>query len=140
MSKKRFANIMIPEDPPASPSLLAIGILLVIVPPISTMVGLYLGYKRIRNEISRKRFKLYRRYANAIGDRTEISLRGLAASMGMPLNNVVSDIQEMIDQGFMGGEAYIDHSHMVLYMDPKVVETRFVEHTSEPVVNVYITP
>ena len=140
MSKKRYGNIMIPEDPPATPSLLAIGILLIIVPPISTMVGLYLGYKRIRNEISRKRFKLFRRYANAIGDRTEISIRGLAASMGMPVNNVVSDLQEMIDQGFMGGEAYIDHSHMILYLNPSVVETRFVEHVSEPVVNVYVTP
>ena len=140
MSKKRYGNIMIPEDPPATPSLLAIGILLIIVPPISTMVGLYLGYKRIRNEISRKRFKLYRRYANAIGDRTEISIRGLAASMGLPINNVVSDLQEMIDQGFMGADAYIDHSHMILYLNPNVVETRFVEHVSEPVVNVYITP
>lgn len=140
MSKKRYGNIMIPEDPPATPSLLAIGILLIIVPPISTMVGLYLGYKRIRNEISRKRFKLFRRYANAIGDRTEISIRGLAASMGMPVNNVVSDLQEMIDQGFMGREAYIDHSHMILYLNPSVVETRFVEHVSEPVVNVYVTP
>lgn len=140
MSKKRYGNIMIPEDPPATPSLLAIGILLVIVPPISTMIGLYLGYKRIRNEISRKRFKLFRRYANAIGDRTEVSIRGLAASMGLPINNVVSDLQEMIDQGFMGSEAYIDHSHMIVYMNPNVVETRFVEHASEPVVNVYITP
>ena len=140
MSKKRYGNIMIPEDPPATPSLLAIGILLIIVPPISTMVGLYLGYKRIRNEISRKRFKLYRRYANAIGDRTEISIRGLAASMGLPINNVVSDLQEMIDQGFMGADAYIEHSHMILYLNPSVVETRFVERVSEPVVNVYVTP
>ena len=140
MSKKHYGNIMIPEDPPATPSLLAIGILLIIVPPISTVIGLYLGYKRIRNEISRKRFKLYRRYANAIGDRTEVSIRGLAASMGLPINNVVSDLQEMIDQGFMGSDAYIDHSHMILYLNPNVVETRFVEHVSEPVVNVYINP
>ena len=140
MSKKHFGNIMIPEDPPATPSLLAIGILLFIVPPISTVIGLYLGYKRLRNEISRKRFKLYRRYANAIGDRSEVSIRGLAASMGLPINNVVSDLQAMIDEGFMGNDAYIDHSHMILYMNPNVVETRFVERPSEPVVNVYITP
>jgi len=140
MSKKHYGNIMIPEDPPATPSLLAIGILLIIVPPISTMVGLYLGYKRIKNEISRKRFKLYRRYANAIGDRNEVSIRGLSASMGLPVNNVVSDLQAMIDEGFMGSDAYIDHSHMVLYVNPNVVETRFVERNAEPVVNVYITP
>ena len=140
MTKKHYGSIMIPEDPPAKPSLLAIGILLFIVPPISTVVGLYLGYKRLKNEMGRKRFKLYRRYANAIGDRSEVSLRGLAASMGMPLNNVLSDIQGMIDEGFMGPEAYIDHSHMILYLTPSVVETQFVERKPEPVVNVYITP
>ena len=140
MSKKHYGNIMIPEDPPATPSLLAIGILLIIVPPISTMVGLYLGYKRIKNEISRKRFKLYRRYANAIGDRSEVSIRGLAASMGLPVDNVVGDLQAMIDAGFMSNDAYIDHSHMVLYLNPNVVETQFVDRKSEPVVNVYITP
>ena len=133
MTKKHYGSIMIPEDPPAKPSLLAIGILLFIVPPISTVVGLYLGYKRLKNEMGRKRFKLYRRYANAIGDRREVSLRGLAASMGMPLNNVLSDIQGMIDEGFMGPEAYIDHSHMILYLTPSVVETQFVERKSEPV-------
>ena len=104
------------------------------------MVGLYLGYKRIKNEISRKRFKLYRRYANAIGDRNEVSIRGLAASMGLPVGNVVSDLQAMIDAGFMGNDAYIDHSHMVLYLNPNVVETQFVDRKSENVVNVYITP
>ena len=140
MSKKHYGNIMIPEDPPATPSLLAIGILLIIVPPISTMVGLYLGYKRIKNEISRKRFKLYRRYANAIGDRNEVSIRGLSASMGLPVNNVVSDLQAMIDESFMGSDAYIDHSHMVLYLNPNMVETRFVERGGDQVVNVYITP
>ena len=140
MSKKHYGNIMIPEDPPATPSLLAIGILLIIVPPISTMVGLYLGYKRIKNEISRKRFKLYRRYANAIGDRNEVSIRGLAASMGLPVDNVVGDLQAMIDAGFMGSDAYIDHSHMVLYLNPNMVETQFVDRKNEPVVNVYITP
>ena len=131
---------MIPEDPPAKPSLLAIGILLIIVPPITTVIGLYLAYKRIRNEISRKRYKLYRRYASAIGDRSEVSIRGLSASMGMPVENVVGDLQAMIDEGFMGGEAYIDHSHMILYIDPSVVETQFVERKGEPVVNVYISP
>ena len=140
MTKKHYGSIMIPEDPPAKPSLLAIGILLIIVPPISTMVGLYLGYKRIKNEISRKRLKLYRRYAHAIGDRSEVSIRGLAASMGLPVDNVVGDLQAMIDAGFMGSDAYIDHSHMVLYINPNVVEAQFVERKSEPVVNVYITP
>ncbi len=140
MSKNRYGNIMIPEDPPEKPSLLAIGILLIIVPPISTVIGLYLGYKRIRNEISRKRLKQYRRYASVIGERNEVSIRGLAASTGLPVENVASDLQAMIDEGFMGRDAYIDRSHMTLYINPNVVETRFVDRKAEPVVNVYISP
>ena len=140
MSKNRYANIMIPEDPPEKPSLLAIGILLIIVPPISTVIGLYLGYKRLRNEISRKRLKQYRRYASVIGDRNEVSIRGLAASTGLPVENVAGDLQAMIDEGFMGRDAYIDRSHMMLYINPNVVETRFVDRKAEPVVNVYISP
>ena len=140
MSKNRYGYIMIPEDPPEKPSLLAIGILLIIVPPISTVIGLYLGYKRLRNEISRKRLKQYRRYASVIGERNEVSIRGLAASTGLPVENVASDLQAMIDEGFMGRDAYIDRSHMTLYINPNVVETRFVDRKAEPVVNVYISP
>ena len=140
MTKKNFGNFHIPEDPADSPSLLSIGILLVIVPPITTMIGLYLGYKRIRNEINKKRYQQYRRYANAIGNSSEVSIRGLAASLGMPVPNVVSDLQTMIDEGFIGGNAYIDHSHMTLYLHPNVVETEFVQPTTGPVVNVYINP
>ena len=138
MSKNRYANIMIPEDPPEKPSLLAIGILLIIVPPISTVIGLYLGYKRLRNEISRKRLKQYRRYASVIGERNEVSIRGLAASTGVRVENVASDLHAMIVEGFMGRDAYIDRSHMTLYMNPSTVETVFVEKGSEPVVNVFI--
>ena len=138
--KKRYGNIQIPEDPPREPSLLAIGILLVIVPPISTMIGLYLAYKRLRNSVDRKRFQMYRRYANAIGDRSEVSIRSLAASMGLPTANVVSDLQAMIDEGFIVGDAYIDHSHMMLYLTPGVVETNFVENNVSPVVNVFVSP
>ena len=140
MSKNRFGSIMIPEDPPEKPSLLAIGILLIIVPPISTAIGLYLGYKRIRNEIDRKRFKQYRRYANAIGSQSQVSIRSLAASMGLPVDNVIGDLQTMIDEGFIVGDAYIDRSHMTLYMNPGVVETEFVKRSAEPVINVYISP
>jgi len=53
---------------------------------------------------------------------------------------VMGDLQAMIDEGFMGNDAYIDHSHMVLYLNPNMVETRFVERGGDQVVNVYITP
>ena len=84
MAKKKYGMIHIPEDPPAKPSLLAIGILLVVAPPVTTFIGLYLGLKRLRNEWTRKRYQTYRRFANAIGSRATVSIRELAAETGMP--------------------------------------------------------
>ena len=134
MAKKKYGMIHIPEDPPAKPSLLAIGILLVVAPPVTTFIGLYLGLKRLRNEWTRKRYQTYRRFANAIGSRATVSIRELAAETGMPTANVVSDLQAMIDQGMIAGNAYIDRSHLTLYLDSDTVETEFVS----PVVNVYV--
>ena len=138
MSKIKFGhNIRIPDDPPRKPSLLAIGILLVVAPPVTTFVGLYLGFKRLRAEWDRKRYQVYRRYANAIGDRTTVSIRGLAAELGMPTSTVASDLQTMIDEGMIGGNAYIDRSHMTLYLEARGYETVETEFVS-PVVNVFV--
>ena len=136
MAKNRGNRIVIPGDPPQKPSLIAIGILLFIAPPVTTFIGLYLGFKRLKNEFTRKQLQSFRRYAYAIGDRTDVSIRELAASLGKPTANVVSDLQSMIDQGMMQGSAYIDRSHMVLHLDTTYVETEFVT----PVVNVYVNP
>ena len=152
MSKSRFGSIRVPADPPSSPSWLAVAILLVVVPPVTTMIGLFLAYKRLRNEITRKQYQQYRRYANTIGNRTEVSIRELAASLGLQTANVVSDLQAMIDQGMMTGNAYIDRSHMRLYLDNQTVETDFVNdvvtpavtdfvnNVVTPVVNVFVSP
>ncbi len=140
MSKRRYGNnIRVPEDPPGKPSLLAIGILLIVAPPVSTLIGIYLGFKRLRAEWTRKQYQMFRRYANAIGDRDTISIRGLAAEMGRSTGDVVSELQTMIDEGMIPGNAYIDRSHMTLYLDSAVrgtVETEFVT----PVVNVFVNP
>lgn len=138
MTKRRYGNnIRVPEDPQSKPSLLAIGILLVIAPPVTTFVGLYLAFKRLRAEWTRKQYKMYRRYASAIADRDTVSIRGLAAETGRSTADVVSDLQAMIDAGMIPGNAYIDRSHMTLYLDGSsrdTVETEFVS----PVVNVYV--
>ena len=134
MAKYRGNKIVIPGDPPQKPSLIAIGIMLFIAPPITTLVGLYLGYKRLKNEFTRKQLQSFRRYAYAIGDRTDVSIRELAASLGKPTANVVSELQAMIDQGMIQGSAYIDRSHMILHLDSDYVETEF----ATPVVNVYV--
>ncbi len=138
MSKRRYGNnIRIPDDPPSGPSFVGIIILFAIPELFTKVIGGYLLYKRIRNETTRKRYQIYRRYAGAIADRDTVSIRGLAAEMGRSTGDVLSDLQTMIDEGMIGGNAYIDRSHMTLYMDAgarDTVETEFVS----PVVNVYV--
>ena len=138
MTKRNYGNnIRVPIDPPSKPSLLAIGILLIVAPPVSTFIAMYLGFKRIRAELTRRQYKMYRRYASIIADRDTVSIRGLAAETGQATADVVRDLQTMIDEGMIGGNAYIDRSHMTLYMDSAardVVETDFVS----PVVNVFV--
>ena len=81
---------------------------------------------------------MFRRYAHAIGNETTtVSLRELAARMNVPTANLVSDLQTMIDEGFITGNAYIDHSHMTLYLDPPKVD---LERPGEPIVNVFVKP
>ena len=75
MSKKRRTNIVIPEEPSKGPSLFVDIILLFIAPPISTIVGLYLLFKRFKYEVTHREFAEFRRYAAIIGDRSSISLR-----------------------------------------------------------------
>ncbi len=138
MSKRRYGNnIRIPDDPPSSPGFVGIIILFAIPELFTKLIGGYLLYKRIHNETTRRRYQTYRRYASAIADRATVSIRGLAAEMGRSTGDVLSDLQTMIDEGMIGGNAYIDRSHMTLYMDASerdTVETEFVN----PVVNVFV--
>ena len=141
MSKRKIGNITIPQDPPSSPSFVAIIILFAIPELITKAIGGYLLYKRIRNEATRRRYQTFRRYANAIVSRgiNTCSIRELAASLGVSNAQAASDLQEMIDQGMFQGNAYIDRSHMTLYMDgasPETVETNFVDQ----IINVFVSP
>ena len=118
MSKFRIGNFRIPEDPPSGPSFVAIIILFCIPEIVTKVVGGVMLYKRLRNESLRKRYKLFRRYASAIGNRETVSIRGLAAEVGLSTGEVASGLQAMIDEGMIGGNAYIDRSHMTLHMEP----------------------
>ena len=68
VGKIRNNFIYVPEDPPQKPSLIPI-VLLIGVWPVGTLIALYLAYKRGRSAMTRKKYQLYRRYANAIGAR-----------------------------------------------------------------------
>ncbi len=135
MSKYKIGNIRIPEDPPTGPSFLAIIILFCIPEFITKVVGGVLLYRRLRNETLRKRYKLFRRYANAIVSRDTVSIRGLAAEMGLSTSEVASGLQTMIDEGMIDGNAYIDRSHMTLHMGSVRQEA---PQAQGPVVNVFV--
>lgn len=137
MAKKKTGAFNLPAVPSEGPSLLPIIILFLIPEPFTKIIGAFLLYKRLKNAHIRRRNTLFRRYANAIGSRTEVSIRELAAHMDMPTANVASDLQEMIDQGIITGNAYIDHSHMKLYLDTDKVD---VEDLVDKVVNIFINP
>ena len=134
MSRKISQNyIRVPDDPANGPSIIPIAILLFIW-PIGTMISLFLGFKRLKAEWTRKRYREFRRYANTIGSRGSVSIRELASRLGKATSDVVSDLQAMIDQGIIGGDAYIDRGSMMLYLDSNVVETDFVN----PTINVFV--
>ena len=50
---------------------------------------------------------------------------------------VATDLQTMIDEGMISGNAYIDRSHMTLHLDDSAHETVETEFVS-PVVNVFV--
>lgn len=134
MRKYTQNHIFIPEDPPKGPSTIAIIILLFVFPPVSTCLSFFMMFKRGKREWTRKRYRDFRRYANLIGSRYSVSIRELSTRLGKATADVISDLQSMIDQGFIGGSAYIDRSNMTLVLDSGVVETEFVN----PTINVYV--
>ncbi len=140
MARKKHSIFNIPPDPPEGPSLVAIIILLIIPEVITKVIGAILGFRRFRNAQTRRRYQMFRRYANAIGNDGRVSIRELAARLGMPTQNVVSDLQEMIDQGMIGGSAYIDRSHMQLYINVEDAVDKAVEYADSPVINVFVSP
>ena len=143
---KRSNQIYVPDDPGRGPSVVSIIILLCIPAVVTNIIGVYLGFKRLKAEWTRKKYKDYRRYANVIGSRGNIDIRELAKQTGKNTADVANDLQTMIDKGFIGGGAYIDRATMTLYLDVRTVETEFVNETAQqsaraaqPSVRVYNT-
>ena len=130
MGKHKYHHITIPEDPPKGPSFIWILIMFGVFWP----VGLFLLLQRTKREWTRKRYRDFRRYINIIGNRNSVNIRDLAIRMGKAFSDVISDLQAMIDQGFMGENAYIDRSSQTLILDESIIETEFVN----PTINVFV--
>ena len=119
-------RIYIPyESEHKGPSWMGIVIMFAIFWP----VGAFLLLKRLGAEWHNRKLIDYRNYATVIGDRYEVEVRELSAKLGKTPSLVMSDLQVMIDKGYLGTNAYVDRSRGVLVMD--ALETEFAEEEPE---------
>ena len=92
-------------------------------------IAALLGFKKLRCYWNKKKTADYRNYAAVIGDRVQVDVRELAAKLGKTPSLVMSDLQVMIDKGYMGSNAYLDKGKGVLILD--TLETSFVDREIE---------
>ena len=92
-------------------------------------IGALLGLRKLQCIWKKKKTADYRNYAAIIGDRCEVNVRELSAKLGKTPSLVLSDLQMMIDKGYLGSEAYLDRARGILVMDAAV--STFVDE--EPV-------
>ena len=122
--RQRKGRVAIPRRKKAGgPSWVLIAVFLVIPPmtPVGALLAAYKGWTLWKN----RKLDDYRRCAAVIGERAEIDVTELSAKLGKPPSLVVSDLQHMIASGYLGDNAYLDHSRGMLVLD--AVVTEFVE-------------
>ncbi len=127
--KKSRQRVFIPyEKEKKGPSWVGIVIMWAIWWPIGLFM---LGKKAYAAWHNRKNID-YRNYAAIIGDRCEIDIAEISAKSGKTPSLVMSDLQVMIDKGYLGSNAYLDRSRRVLVLD--ALEVEFVEEEPEDTV------
>ena len=109
--EKTFINI--PENAGSGPSWVAIAATgLFQMYPIFA----FLLFLKLRRMWQNSRLEKYRTYAQAIGNSLAISIKELARTVGKPRSEVREDLAKMIAKGYLGPEAYVDHSRDMLYI------------------------
>ena len=93
-------------------------IILLMIPPLWPVTAIVL-VKNLHKLWKNGRLKVFRRYALIIGDRPYVRLWELARATGKTKQEVRSDLQEMIDAGYMGPRAYVDQSTDCIVIDPE---------------------
>ena len=94
-------------------------------------VGGIMLFKKLRGKWRKKKLADFRNYAAVISNRNHIDIKELSSKLGKTPSLVMSDLQMMIDKGYLGANAYIDRSQGILVMD--ALETEFVEFEEESV-------
>ena len=83
--------------------------------PITAILAL----KNLRTLHRNSKLKVYRRYALIIGDRAYVQVSEIARATGKTRSLVCTELQEMIDKGYMGRRAYLDMSTDCIVIDPE---------------------
>lgn len=65
----------------------------------------------------RRREAKFRRCMTVSGDRGVVDIKGLAKTVGMDLAETDRTLAEMVDRGYYGEKAYIDHQRCLLVID-----------------------
>ena len=135
--EREKTRIYIPrERDKKDPSL--IGILFMFIIPPLWPIGALMILKLARNIWRRKKRGDYSNYAAMIGDRCELSLAEISATLNKSMAQVINDLQTMIRKGYMGPDAYIDHRRGVLVLAKQEEEVQFDPAPKEKVVRVVV--
>lgn len=119
-------HIVIPKDPSTGPSLI-LDVVLLFLPPLGTLAGVYFLFRRLRAQYIRRQYRDFRHYAAIIGDRSAVSVRELATRVNKSTDDVIKDLQVMIDQNILDPRCYIDRNALLLYLQDSAVETGFAQ-------------
>jgi hypothetical protein len=119
MSNKRPANrVPLPEIKDDGPSWVPIFVLFIIPAyPVTQLVGLGLLIARMHAKHNRKQLERMRHIINILGNKPYVSLRAITKATGRSRGDVTKTINEMIAKGYLGSEAYIDHSKNMLIVE-----------------------
>lgn len=128
MSRNNRNHIIVPNDPPMGPPIL-VDIALMFLPPFGTLLGIYFLLKRGKAHITRRQYRDFRHYAAIIGDRASVSIREIATRLGKSTDEVVSDLQQMIENDILDAKSYIDRNALMLHLSEDIIETSFVNAT-----------
>lgn len=94
-------------------------------------VGAIMLFKKLRVAWRSKKMSDFRNYAAIIADRPEVPVREFASKMDKTPELVMSDLQTMIDRGYMGNQAYIDKRRKVLVLESVDTESAFSRTVSQ---------
>lgn len=130
MSKARTKKrVPIPLHADEGPSWIAIIVTAVIqLWPVTAI----LGFLKIRALWKKKRLGTYRTYMGVVGSRAHISLKKISAAVGQSRDTVLRVLGEMIQNGYLGSDAYIDYSVGYLVLEPTAQFTQDEQDAYEP--------